>query len=212
LCFIYFLKKSDTEKKYQDLNKQYISIQSQIESRAIELKEKWINDDRNEYKKVIKQRAVNQLIRWRNEHEASIRDQKDKMNNEMTKLKNEHDVSIFNLEEKMKNQMVQWIKENESRIRNDAIKRSGEVIKGKITEHLVPYFPNFPYNPKDARFLGTPIDIIIFDGLSENNVKEIIFVEIKTGKTGHLTPREKSVKDCIESAGVKYNLIHLKNE
>ena len=26
-----------------------------------------------------------------------------------------------------------------------------------MTEHLVPFFPGFKYNPKDVRFVGTPI-------------------------------------------------------
>ena len=75
-----------------------------------------------------------------------------------------------------------WKSAEEKEIRDDAIKRSQAVIKGKITEHLIPYFPDFPYNPKDARFLGTPVDLIIFNGLSEDFVNEIILLEIKVWK------------------------------
>jgi hypothetical protein len=36
--------------------------------------------------------------------------------------------------------------------------RSMAVTRGKVTEHIVPYLPGFDLDPKDIRFLGTPID------------------------------------------------------
>ena len=69
-----------------------------------------------------------------------------------------------------------WAKKEEERIRKDAINKSRSVIIGKVTEYLVPFFPGFKYNPKDVRFIGTPIDILIFDGLDEGNIRKIILV------------------------------------
>jgi len=40
--------------------------------------------------------------------------------------------------------------------------------------------PNFPYHYKDLVFLGKGIDYLVFDGLSEGNLKEIVFLEIKS--------------------------------
>ena len=57
--------------------------------------------------------------------------------------------------------LERWRSEAEVGIRADAIKRSSAVISGKVTEHLTPYLGVFPYNPKDARFLGTPVDLIV---------------------------------------------------
>jgi predicted Holliday junction resolvase-like endonuclease len=56
---------------------------------------------------------------------------------------------------------------------------------------------NFPYNPRDARFLGTPIDIIVFDGADEGNIREIVFLEVKTGLSPRLTQREKQVQRIV---------------
>ncbi|MCO5382387.1 MAG: hypothetical protein NHB15_10135 [Methanosarcina barkeri] len=36
------------------------------------------------------------------------------------------------------------------------------------------------------------MDFIIFDGLSEGEMNKVIFVEVKSGKTGFLSPRENS--------------------
>src|SRR2546425_11187631 len=60
--------------------------------------------------------------------------------------------------------LERWQIEKEDNIRADAIRRSSAVVSGKVTEHLAPYMVTFPYNPKDARFLGTPVDLIVFDG------------------------------------------------
>jgi len=56
-------------------------------------------------------------------------------------------------------------------------------LLGKITEHFIPYLPMFKYNPKDARFIGSPIDFIVFDGLSEGEIRKIVLVEVKAGKS-----------------------------
>lgn len=46
------------------------------------------------------------------------------------------------------------LRESEKRIREDAIRKSEAVIRGKVTETLIPFFPDFKYDSKDARFLG----------------------------------------------------------
>ena len=103
-----------------------------------------------------------------------------------------------------------WMQQEEKRIREDAIKRSEAVVTGKVTEHLIPFFPDFKYNPKNVRFIGTPIDLIIFDGLSEGEVKNIVFVEVKTGKTANLSTRERQVRDCVQNKNVIWEKIHHK--
>ncbi|ADN35848.1 Holliday junction resolvase [Methanolacinia petrolearia DSM 11571] len=111
--------------------------------------------------------------------------------------------------EKARIQFENWRLAEEQNIRTDAIKRSQSVTRGKVTECLIPFFPDFPYNPKDARFLGTPVDLIVFDGLSdEDEIQEVAFIEIKTGKTANLSKRERAVRDCIRGGRVQYYTIH----
>src|SRR5215467_1730307 len=73
-----------------------------------------------------------------------------------------------------------WRVKAEVGIRADAIRRSSAVVSGKVSEHLAPYMAGFPYNPKDARFLGTPIDFLVFDGMGDDDVREVVFLEVKT--------------------------------
>ena len=44
-------------------------------------------------------------------------------------------------------QFEQWKYRSEASIRNDAIQRSQSLIIGKVTEHLIPYLPQFKFNP-----------------------------------------------------------------
>jgi len=96
-----------------------------------------------------------------------------------------------------------WKLQFEGTIRQDAIQRSQGVTLGKITEHFVPYLPDFTFNPKDARFLGSPIDFVVFDGLSEGQLRAIIFVEVKTGK-GQLSTRERRIRDAVTDGAVEW--------
>ena len=89
------------------------------------------------------------------------------------------------------------------RFRKDAIQQSRAVTRGQIYEQLVPYLPDFQFNPKDAQFLGRPVDFVVFDGLDEGEVRRIVFVEVKTG-VSTLTTRERRVRDAIRAGRVEW--------
>lgn len=89
------------------------------------------------------------------------------------------------------------------RVREDAVQRSQAVTAGKVHEQLMPYLPTFPYNPKDVRFLGSPVDLVVFDGLAEGRVRRIVFVEVKTGGAG-LTGRERMVREAVRDGEVEW--------
>jgi predicted Holliday junction resolvase-like endonuclease len=96
-----------------------------------------------------------------------------------------------------------WKARYTSIIREDAVQRSQAVTAGKVHEQLVPYLPSFRYNPKDVRFLGSPVDLIVFDGLAEGRLRRLVFVEVKTGGSG-LTSRERMIRDVIQSGEVEW--------
>jgi predicted Holliday junction resolvase-like endonuclease len=100
--------------------------------------------------------------------------------------------------------LQKWKIENEAAIRQDAINRSYSVNLGKITEHLLPFHINFPFNPKDARFIGSPIDLIVFDGHSDKKDDIIIYiVEIKTGNS-KLTEIQKKIKEATIKGNIRW--------
>ena len=104
------------------------------------------------------------------------------------------------------------LEEEKEGIRREAITQSRAVLGGKFIEQLVPYFPEFKYDPTEARFIGSPIDLIVFPGLATGNPREIVIIEVKTGKTSQLTPEERKIRQLIEDGMVRWELIRPSNE
>lgn len=67
---------------------------------------------------------------------------------------------------------------------------------GRVAELWAPYEEGFPGAIDEAHFLGAPIDFIVFDGLAEEEIDEIVFVEVKSGN-GKLTKRERLIRDAV---------------
>lgn len=105
----------------------------------------------------------------------------------------------------------QWREEEEERLaeaRKQAIGQSRAVLGGKFTEQMAPYLPEFKYDPTEARFIGTPIDLVVFPGLAEGEPKEIVLIEVKSGRSSRLTPRERKIKELVEANMVRWEEIH----
>ncbi len=96
--------------------------------------------------------------------------------------------------------------------RKEAIEQSRTVLGGKFVEQLAPYLPEFQYDPTEARFIGSPIDLLVFPGLATGDPREIVIMEIKSGKSGQLTPVERKIRQLIEEGMVRWELIHLPPE
>jgi predicted Holliday junction resolvase-like endonuclease len=100
-----------------------------------------------------------------------------------------------------------WRREETGEIRKSAIDRSRAVLGGKFTEQMVPFFPDFKYDPTDVRFIGSPIDMIVFPGLAKGEPEEIVILEVKTGKS-QLNPQQKKIRQLIENGMVRWDEIH----
>lgn len=103
---------------------------------------------------------------------------------------------------------VIWKLRYSAAIREDAVQRSLAVTAGKVHEQLVPYLPEFGFNPKDARFLGSPVDLVVFDGLAAGDVRRVVFLEVKTGGAP-LTTRERQVRAVIDARQVVWAELRL---
>lgn len=95
--------------------------------------------------------------------------------------------------------------------RKQAIMRSRAVLGGHFTENLAPYLPDFPYLPNECSFLGKPIDFIVFKGSDEKDIKEVVFVEVKSGKA-KLSAHEKNLKEAIDKKKVRWEEYRIPEE
>jgi predicted Holliday junction resolvase-like endonuclease len=103
-------------------------------------------------------------------------------------------------------------------LREDAARsgtRSQAVLRGQIAEHLVPLSAadEWGFDLADARFLGQPIDFIVFDGYTDvragrrSRLEEIVFVDVKTGHAA-LSTVERRIRTCVEAGRVRFLSLH----
>jgi len=97
--------------------------------------------------------------------------------------------------------------------KKEALNLSRNVLKGKISEQIAPYLPNFPKDLKasEARFIGDPIDFVIFKGMDDKNISEIVFVEVKSGRK-YSNSNENSLKEAVVNKRVRYEAFHVAPE
>ena len=109
--------------------------------------------------------------------------------------------------------LAQAIKEN----RADAVDTSRAVLKGKIAEQIAPLLPGFlaKYNPADARFIGSPIDYLIFRNMSKGDDSEdpieIVLLDVKTGKSG-LNGVQKKIEAATIAKRISFDILRVNEQ
>jgi predicted Holliday junction resolvase-like endonuclease len=99
-----------------------------------------------------------------------------------------------------------YIQREQARIRKDALTKSRAVLKGKIAEQMAPLLDAFPFHPADARFIGSPIDYLVFVGYHRNDPTEVVLVDIKTGNA-RLSPIERKIERLVQAKRVRWMTI-----
>ncbi len=95
--------------------------------------------------------------------------------------------------------------------RKDAILKSRAILGGQFSEQLAPFLPDFEYLPTECRFVGKPIDLIVFKGMDNKDINEVVFVEIKSGNA-KLSPVEKKLKETIKNKKVRWEEYRIPEE
>lgn len=93
--------------------------------------------------------------------------------------------------------------ERQKRAKTKSEKTAVAVGIGKIIEKILPAHKNFNMIPADCRFLAEPIDMIVFDGLAQNKIKKITFMDVKTGHAS-LNKHQKTIRDAINDQNVEW--------
>jgi predicted Holliday junction resolvase-like endonuclease len=104
--------------------------------------------------------------------------------------------------------LERWKGEVEETLRREILERSRATLKGRIGEQMAPLLPQFRYEPADARFIGSPVDYVIFEGHSRAEPREVVFLEVKTGRST-LTPTERKIKEVVEGGRVRWETLEL---
>jgi predicted Holliday junction resolvase-like endonuclease len=125
-------------------------------------------------------------------------------------------IRITAIEERSRAELQTWKLEATGEIRKDSVNRSRSTLKGKIAEQMAPVLPDFGFNPADARFIGSPVDYLIFDGLTrvaddKGDEIQIVFMDVKKG-SGVLTRTQRLIKQAVEKKSVAWKTMRIPDD
>lgn len=92
-----------------------------------------------------------------------------------------------------------WQRDNEVNIRRQAITFSGRQITNEIVGETKLLKDNFSYNPRDIKFIGKYIDLIVFDGAADEEEVSIYFLEITKNGNGSTSAYKNKVCTAINN-------------
>ena len=123
---------------------------------------------------------------------------------------------IAAIEERSRVDLETWKLETAGAIRKDSVNRSRSTLKGKIAEQMAPVLPDFGFSPADARFIGSPVDYVIFDGLTrvaddKEDEISIVFMDVKKG-CGALTRTQRLIKQAVEKKSIAWKTMRIPDE
>ena len=78
---------------------------------------------------------------------------------------------------------------------------------GKVMQNVLPYYKDFDSQVSlaDCRFIAAQLDIIVFDGASNNYIKNITFMDAKTG-AAKLEKNQRQIRDAVNDGKVRLEL------
>jgi predicted Holliday junction resolvase-like endonuclease len=99
--------------------------------------------------------------------------------------------------------------------RAESVKQAASTIRGKIAEQLAPLLPGFEYAPADAKFLGDPIDYVVFHGLNESRNGggdegsiEVVLLDVKSGGA-QLGKYQRAIAEAVEQGRVRFRVVRV---
>jgi predicted Holliday junction resolvase-like endonuclease len=114
--------------------------------------------------------------------------------------------------------MAAWLKERRrshvmiAEARKESVEKSRSSLKGQIAEQMAPLLPGFRYLPADARFLGDPVDYVVFSGYTgvrdaraRDDSMEIVLLEVKQGGSA-LSGFQKAIAAAVQAGRVRFEV------
>ena len=96
-----------------------------------------------------------------------------------------------------------------------SVNTSRAVLKGKMAEQFAPILPEFQYLPSDAKFLGDPVDYVVFDGYTDfrdgdgtADDIEVILLYIKSGGA-RLSKGQQAIAQAVREGRVRFETLRI---
>ena len=90
------------------------------------------------------------------------------------------------------------------------IDTSVKVRFGQVVQNILPEFS--AYRPDEMRWLGDPVDWVVFDGKQTGAIKEIVFIEGKSTERTPLKPIQRELQRAVTEKRVAFRTISLSGD
>ena len=115
-------------------------------------------------------------------------------------------------------QLLQEQGRNLTEARRDSVQKSRSSLKGQIAEQMAPLLPGFRYLPADARFLGDPIDYVVFSGYTDlrdssrdASKLEVVLLEVKQGGSS-LSSFQRAIARSVQDGRVRFEILRISDD
>lgn len=82
------------------------------------------------------------------------------------------------------------------------LRRGDAVRRGFTTEQWLPLTESYPWDPRNFRFLGTPIDGVQFED------DRVVLVEFKSGRS-RLSDRQVRIRELVQNGKVEFREVRV---
>ena len=96
-----------------------------------------------------------------------------------------------------------------------SVNTSRAVLKGKMAEQFAPILPEFQYLPSDAKFLGDPVDYVVFDGYTDfrdgdgpADDIEVILLDLKSGGA-RLSKGQQAIAQAVREGRIRFETLRI---
>jgi hypothetical protein len=90
------------------------------------------------------------------------------------------------------------------------IDTSVRVRFGQVVQNILPEFS--AYRPDEMKWLGDPVDWVVFDGKQTGTIKEVVFMEGKSTDKAPLKPIQREVQRAVTEKRVTFRTISLSHD
>lgn len=101
------------------------------------------------------------------------------------------------------------VEQQASAIREDAVKRGRDKVPKMIISSLSDKVVSSKYNPYDIKPINHPIDYIIYDGMDNGSVENVIFLHQKNNNLAQL---HKSIHETVENKKYDWKVARISQE
>ncbi len=95
--------------------------------------------------------------------------------------------------------LTEWQANNEFLIRKSSVLAYNKKLSQKLAEETNIFKQNLNFNPKDIRFVGKFIDLVVFDGVAEEKEVSIYFINIKNKKGKIYDSYNSKIKNAVKA-------------